>query len=235
MVEFIYIPSGSDRIHSYSATPDEPNGCCIVLGSAVWGLNFDMVDFAECYAALGYTVLAPNLFWREVPEHAIDYDFTQVEFVHGLAERGSDDEGMSDLRAAGEFLRTQKGCSKVGMLGWCYGGRLACRLAVETTFESCIGVYPTFLEKHLGIAGTISRPLTIHIPENDAFASADAPKIIPAAFKDDPMVETFVYSNAGHGFDFAPPHRFANHAAARLCDSRIIRFFDKTLLGADGA
>lgn len=231
MGDFFYMDSGSDRIHSYLARPEKSNGAGLVLGSAVWGLNFDLIDFAECYASLGYTVLAPNLFWRIEKEHGIDYDFERMPFVHGLAESGSNSEGLADIRAACAHLKNVENCNKVGVMGWCYGGRLACLAATENTFDACIGTYPTFFEKHLDIAGDLKVPLNLHLPELERYGTVeDAIDRIVAAFRDDPMVESFVYPEAEHGFDFSPPHPYAHHRSSRLCDSRVIRFLDRELL-----
>ncbi len=37
-------------------------------------------------------------------------------------------------------------------MGWCYGGRIVCLAAIEASFDLCVGMYPTWLEKHLYIA-----------------------------------------------------------------------------------
>lgn len=236
MGEFIHLASGDKSIHTYLARPAKPNGCGIVLGCAVWGLNFDLVNFAECYAELGYTVLAPNLFWRLQPEHAIDYDFDQMPFAHSLAQSGSNDEGLQDFRLACAELKGKYGCKRVAVVGWCYGGRIACLAAIEKTFDACIGIYPTYLEKHLDIADRVQVPMNIHLPELERYGTVDnVIERMTEAFADSPLVESFVYPGAEHGFDFAPPHPYGNHASSRLCDSRVIRFLDRTLLRQEGA
>src|SRR5215213_2343249 len=157
MGEFRQIPTDSGTIRCYVALPEYPTGCGIVLASSVWGLNSDLRAVADGYAALGYAVIAPNLFWRLTPELEMEYDFSQFDEIVKYADSGSDAEGLVDLRTCTAELG-KLGCSRVAAVGWCYGGRLVCLAATEPTFDLTVAMYPTYLEKHLDIADKLVRP-----------------------------------------------------------------------------
>jgi len=231
MGDFERIPSGDGQMRSYFALPTKPNGCGIVLGSSVWGLNSDLTAVADGYAALGYAVVAPNLFWRLDPEHGMEYDFSRFDKIAKYADVGSDAEGLVDLASAKDALLARSGCKRIAAIGWCYGGRIVCLAAMDKTFDLCVGMYPTWLEKHLYIAERLVRPLSLHLPELERFGTVeDAVERSVAAFANHPQIECFLYPGVEHGFDFGPSHPYANHAAARLCDNRVALSLDRVLI-----
>jgi carboxymethylenebutenolidase len=228
---FEFIPSGEGRMQTYFALPTKPNGCGIILGSSVWGLNSDLRAVADGYAALGYAVAAPNLFWRLEAEHAMEYDFSKFDKIVHFADSGSDAEGIIDMRNVNRALEERSGFNRSAAIGWCYGGRIVCLAAMDTDYDLCVGMYPTWLEKHLYIAERMVRPMSLHLPEKERFGTVeDAVERMHAAFNEHPMVDCFLYPDVEHGFDFAPPHPYANHAAARLCDNRVVLSLDRVLL-----
>ncbi len=231
MGEYRDVPSDGGRMRSYFALPDSPNGCGIVLASSVWGLNSDLRAVADGYAALGFSVVAPNLFWRLTDDHGEEYDFSKFDDVVKYADSGSDSEGLVDLRSAKAELAARSGCRRVAAIGWCYGGRVVCLAATEETFDLTAAMYPTYLEKHLDIAGRLARPMALHLPEVERFGTVeDAVDRMVAAFKGNALVRTYLYHGVNHGFDFAPPHPYADHAASRLCDNRVALCLDRVLV-----
>jgi carboxymethylenebutenolidase len=231
MGEFHEITSEAGTMRGYFALPEKPNGCGIVLGSSVWGINSDLKAVADGYAALGYAVVAPNLFWRLTPEDGMEYDFSRFDIVLKYADSGSDPEGLVDFRNAKAELVRRSGCKRIAVIGWCYGGRVACLAAMEEIFDLSIAMYPTFLEKHLYIADKLKHPLMLHLPEVERFGTVeDAVERMVHAFKDRPEVRTYLYPGVNHGFDFAPPHPYGDHAAARLCDNRVALCLDSILV-----
>jgi carboxymethylenebutenolidase len=211
--------------------PKNPNGAGIVLASAVWGINSDICALADGYAAIGYAVAIPNLFWRQEPDHRMEYDLSRMPFVTKLADSGSDAEGLSDLKATKEQLAVRSGAKRFATLGWCYGGRIVGLAAATDMFELCVAMYPTFFEKHVTVAPKVIRPLSLHLPEVERFGTVeDAVERIVHAFANHKLAESFVYPNVNHGFDFAPPHPYSNHAAARLCDQRVILALDRVVV-----
>jgi len=217
-------------MRGYFALPTRPNGCGIVLGSSIWGINSDLRAVADGYASFGYAVVAPNLFWRRTDIDGTEYDVAKFDTVVKFVEGQTDAESADDMRRAKAELARRAGSRRHASIGWCYGGRIACREAAETTYDLCIGIYPTYLDKHLDLAQRLARPLIVHLPENEKYTSIeDSVRRTAAAFDHGALARSFVYPGAAHGFDFAPPHPHGNHAAARLCDARVALALDRVL------
>jgi carboxymethylenebutenolidase len=231
MGEFHVIDATGGAMRGYFALPQKPNGGSIVLGSSIWGLNSDLRAVADGYAELGFAVVAPNLFWRKTEVDGTEYDPSKFDIVVKYADTGSDTDSMDDMRHARAELVRRAGCKRVAAIGWCYGGRIACREAVNTTYDLCIGIYPTYIDKHLAMAGRIQRPMILNLAANEKYTSFDdSISRTCAAFAGDPLVHCHVYADAEHGFDFAPPHAHSNHYAARLCDIRTVLALDRVLV-----
>jgi len=231
MGEFHAIDANGGQMRGYFALPERANGGGIVLGCSIWGINSDLRAVADGYASLGYAVVAPNLFWRKTDIDGTEYDPAKFDTIVGFADTGSDTESMEDMRRAKAELVRRSGCRRVAAIGWCYGGRIACREAVSTTYDLCVGNYPTYIDKHLAMAGRIVRPMVLNLAANEKYTSIDhSIKCTVGAFAGDPLVRAYVYDNAEHGFDFAPPHHHSNHYAARLCDLRTMLALDRVLV-----
>ena len=52
---------------AYLALPSNQRGHGIVLLQEIFGVNQDMRSIADWYAARGFVVLCPDLFWRQEP------------------------------------------------------------------------------------------------------------------------------------------------------------------------
>ena len=231
MGEFHAIDAEGGAMRGYFALPEQPNGAGIVLGSAIWGINSDLCAVADGYAALGFAVVAPNLFWRKTATDGTEYDVSKFETVVKFAETSSDTESMDDMRRAKAELARRSGCNRVAAIGWCYGGRIACLEAVNPTYDLSVGIYPTYIDKHLAMAGRVVRPMMLHLAGNEKYTSIDdSISRTVGAFAGDKLVRCYIYPGAEHGFDFAPPHAHSNHYAARLCDIRTVLALDRVLV-----
>lgn len=213
------------------ALPHKHNGAAVVLSMSVWGLNEDLTAIVNYYAALGYAVIAPNLFWRLGGPHAVEYDFGKLADIKLKMDASSDEVGALDLIAARDHLASRIGFNRVGLIGWCYGGRIACMFSSQTEFDAVIGVYPTNLETCLELAEGMRTPTQIHLAELEQFASVeDAVDRIVETYRPLSLADCHVYPGVQHGFDFGPPHIAFNHPAARLCDTRSALYFEHKLL-----
>jgi carboxymethylenebutenolidase len=234
MGEFHVIDADGGPMRGYFALPEKPNGGGIVLGLSIWGINSDLRAIADGYAALGFAVVAPNLFWRMTDIDGIEYDPSKFDTIVKFAD-SSDTGSMDDMRRARAELMRRSGCARVAAIGWCYGGRIACLEAVHPVYDLCIGIYPTYIDKHLDMAGHFARPMILNLAGNEKYTSIDdSTNKTVAAFAGDPLVRSYVYPGAAHGFDFAPPHAHSNHYAARLCDMRTALALDRVLVRGEG-
>ena len=89
-----------------------------------WGLNDNIRAMARRFAGEGYLVLAVDLYEGKVattPEAA-------MAAMQGAMERPA--RLMENLRQARGYLATQGGATKIGVVGWCFGGGWALETAL---------------------------------------------------------------------------------------------------------
>lgn len=230
MGKFISISDNRGPVPAWLSLPSNPNGRGLVAAMPIWGLNADLRKWADFMADLGYAVIAPNLFWRWASDLAVEYDFSRIEEVADVMGRNTDEQGVEDLYRGGEELGRLARVDGIGVVGWCYGGRLACLTGIDGRFDSIVAYYPTILETRLDIAGRLKAPLCLHLPEIEEYATrSDAIERIAEAFAGQPDVKIFDYPAVKHGFAFSPPHPNFDAPAARLADVRTALFLQETM------
>src|SRR5476651_2142433 len=72
--QWIDIDSADGTFGAYLAIPHTGKGPGIVLLQEIFGVNEHIRSVAEQYAADGYLVIAPDLFWRSGPRIELGYD-----------------------------------------------------------------------------------------------------------------------------------------------------------------
>ena len=117
---------------------------------------------------------------------------------------------------------------KVGVVGFCMGGRVAYLAAARTDCDASVGYYGARIDASLNEAHAIARPLLLHFAEQDHFISAEARSKIHAALDGNAHVTIFDYAGVDHGFATTRSQRRDN-AAAELADGRTDAFFAEHL------
>ncbi len=217
---------------AYLALPKHGKGPGLVVIQEIFGVNPWLRAVADAAAAQGYVAMAPDLFWRLKPGIELDSD-KEDEFKKGVGYLQRFDEalGIGDLEATVAALRAHPSCTgKVGSLGYCIGGRLAFLLACRSDTDANAGYYGVNIQAALGEAANITKPLLLHIAENDKFVPAAAQRQIREGLKDNPRVTIHSYPDADHGFARSGSHAYQK-AAADLANSRTADFFRHTLRG----
>lgn len=110
----------------------------IILVHEKWGLNDTVVAEAERLAREGYRVLAVDLFEGAVAMNE--------ENAATIVEQVDANRALANLKAAEAFLREQ-GSSRIGVVGWDFGGGQALRYAVadEVDVDAVVVYYPSTL------------------------------------------------------------------------------------------
>ena len=151
---------------AYAAGPPAARAGIVVV-QEIFGVNAGVRAVADGWAAAGYAVLAPDLFWRSEPGVALDADDpAQLERAYALMNAFDRDLGIADIAASIAALRTQ-GCARVGVVGYCLGGLLAYLAAARTDSDATVGYYGVMLDKFLGEQHAIGKPLLLHIALRD--------------------------------------------------------------------
>ena len=203
MGEKITFPAfdGDAQIPGYMAKPDGPSRAAIIVVPEIFGVNAGIRQKCEAWAELGYTALAPDIFWRIAPGVELDSDVPeQMQEALGYFGQYDPDLGVQDMEAAIRFLRGHEGISKVGLVGFCLGGRLAYMAATRTDVDAAVGYYGVMIDQMLGEAHAIANPLMLHIPTADHFVGPDAQKAIHEALDPHSRVTLHDYVGLDHGF-----------------------------------
>ena len=202
MSEVMIDAADGGRFSAYVAKPKVTPAGGLVVIQEIFGVNAVMREQCDWYASQGFLAVCPDLFWRQQPGVQLT-DKTEAEWNKAFAlMNGMDqDKAVEDLKAALAWVRGQDGCTgKAGSVGYCLGGRLAFMMATRSDADANVGYYGVGLEGLLGEAGKISKPLLLHIAENDKFSSPDKRDAVVAGVKDNRWVTAKVYPGMDHAF-----------------------------------
>lgn len=220
----IHSLDGSGDFAAYRADPEgSPRGAIIVI-QEVFGVNEGIRRKCDYWASKGYVAFAPDLFWRLDPGIQLDPDVPN-EFQRGLDLFGKfdQDKGIEDIEATIRAARAAIG-TKVGVTGYCLGGRLAYMTAARTDSDATVGYYAVGVDGLLGEKHAIARPLLLHIAGNDGFVPPEVQAKMHEGLDDHPRVTLYDYPGEDHGFATEMGNRRSD-AAAQLADSRTEAFF----------
>ena len=217
---------GKGRFDTYVAEPASTPRAAIVVIQEIFGVNAGIRSKCDRLAADGYLALAPDLFWQIAPGVELDPDVTdQMQRALDLMGQFDQDAGIRDTEAT---IRTARGMladgGKVGVVGYCLGGRLAFMTAARTDVDASVGYYGVGIDGLLGEAHAIAHPVLLHIPQEDHFVDKDAQARMHAGLDDHPKVTLFDYPGEDHGFATEFGQRRSDESA-QLADQRTASFF----------
>jgi len=118
-------------IDAYYAAPKNagPATPGVVVVMHIWGVDTQIRDTVRRLAKAGYRAIAPNLYSGLGAPNGDGADDYRA-FVPKAGEL-SDSQVDADLAAGAEYLRRNAGEAKIGVTGFCLGGSIALRQAVD--------------------------------------------------------------------------------------------------------
>lgn len=220
---------GDAQFEAYCAKPARTPRAAIVVIQEIFGVNAGIRRKCDTLANAGYLAIAPDLFWRLRPGIQLDPDVPdQMQEALGLMGRFDQDAGIRDIQAAIQTARQAVGGGKVGVVGYCLGGRLAFMSAARTDTDASVGYYGVGIDTLLDEKNAIAHPVLLHVPEEDHFVDKDAQARMHAGLDDHPKVSLYDYPGEDHGFAAEFGARRSD-TAARLADERTSAFFAEHL------
>jgi carboxymethylenebutenolidase len=193
---------GSGTFRGYLSLPASGSGPGLVIAQEIFGVNKTMRDVADYYAEEGYAVLVPDIFWRQEPNVELGYTPEDWQRAFGFYQGFDEAKGVDDIQTAITALRGRPEVSnkKVGVLGFCLGGKLAYLAATRTDADVAVGYYGVGIDAALAEADNIKKPLVLHIAELDKFCPPEARDKIVKALSGRPNITLYQYAGQDHAF-----------------------------------
>lgn len=216
---------GAAAFPAYVAKPEgTPRGAIIVI-QEIFGVNPGIRKKADDWASQGYLAVAPDVFWRQEPGIELDADVPE-EFQKAIEYmmKHDFDLGIQDIEATIHWIRRDAGVAKVGLVGFCMGGKIAYQAAARTDVDASVGYYAVGVDQMLNESHAIANALLLHVPTADGFVPPEAQKAMHEGLDGNPHVTIFDYEGLDHGFaDTFGARR--DDAGAQLADQRTADFF----------
>jgi carboxymethylenebutenolidase len=194
----VYATVNGREISGYLAYPASAEGGlpAVLVFHEWWGLNDNIRSMADQLAGQGYVALAADLYGGQAA--------AQPEAARALMEQALKDKDAmgQNLRQAHAYLKEQIKATRVGTIGWCFGGgvSLQAALAVPDGVDATVIYYG-----HVGGDAEALKPLKA--PVLGIFGGADqgipveSVKAFEAALKGlGKPVTIHIYDGAGHAF-----------------------------------
>ncbi len=221
--QWIEIDSDEGTFGAYLAIPHTRKGPGIVLIQEIFGVNEHIRSVAEQYAADGYLVIAPDLFWRNGHRIELGYDEAGWKRAVELMNATDIDKAQADIKLAIDALDAQPGLDGgIASIGYCFGGLLSYLTAANGLVEVAVAYYGGGIQNHLDRADDIEVLLLMHFGEQDSHISLEAVEKIAERFENNDNVEIVVYPDAEHGFNCSHRDSYNQRAAAEAHGNTLI-------------
>jgi carboxymethylenebutenolidase len=193
-----------------------------------------MRAIADDFAEQGFAALVPDIFWRmqRRAELGNGEDEAKREIAIDLMQRFDLAEGVNDLLAAADWLKARN-IGRVGIIGFCLGGRLAALVAAKSKdrIAAAASFYGVKLEDYLGEIAAIEVPVQFHFGAEDNQILPSTIEKVRAALdtRGGKPRDLFVYPGAQHAFYNRHRKDRFDPSAHKLARERTLAFFRRAL------
>jgi carboxymethylenebutenolidase len=236
--ERVTFASGADRVGGELFAPRESPAPGVVVIHDVWGLTDLYRGFGRKLADAGFAALSLDLYARgDRPGSPADMPGV-MRFLHELP----DARVLADIQAAVDYLaaRPEVGGGRVGLTGFCMGGKYAFLAASHCRGLSAVAPWYGMLraasldaanpEHALDALSRLRAPVLALFGADDALIpQSDVDELRRRVHDQSLPVEVVVYRGAGHAFaNEARPETYRPEAASDGW-RRVLAFFGKHL------
>ncbi|QKG24631.1 carboxymethylenebutenolidase [Actinomadura verrucosospora] len=193
------VPDGEFRLHVW--TPESGRGPGILLIQEIFGVGEYMDAVARDLTAMGYVVVAPDMFWRIEPDWTTAHSEEALPEGLSMVSRFDWDKGPDDVEAALEALKgLPEVDGRVGVLGFCFGGTLAYLLATRAEADAVVSFYGSGVPAALGALDAVRSPLQFHFGGADDYIPREDVAAVERAVAGRDRMEIHVQEDGGHAF-----------------------------------
>jgi carboxymethylenebutenolidase len=233
---------GGDQINAYQALTGEGGarpGVLVIHHLPGW--DSPTKEITRRFAANGYNAICPNLYARE----GLDVDPDDAAAAARAKGGVPDEQFLGDARGAIDALRALPNSNgKVGVIGYCSGGRQSFLTAVSLPVDAAVDCYGAFVtgvipegfplrvSPIVDRTGSLGCPLLGLFGVEDKFPDPEQVAELEAALiAHGKTYEFHSYEGAGHAF-FATDRPSFRPEAALDGWQRIFSWFESYLTGA---
>ena len=211
----------NETYDGYLASPSgEAKAPGILLITAIFGIDDEMKELSNAFAADGFVVSVPDIFWRVMPGPTAD-----MEKAFDRYGKFDPDQGMLDIEDLIKDLKARPRCNgKVAVLGFCFGGRYAHLAAARLGVDAAGAYHGTAIGQHLDETGKIECPVSYHFGDSDPVVPMDEVEAIRKSYAGHDNAEIAVYEGASHNFSM-PYKEGYDEAAATASRAAVLRCF----------
>lgn len=196
--EVVYASFDGAGVKGYLARPKGAAGPLpgLIVIQEWWGLNDNVRAMTDKLAGEGYVALAVDLYEGKLG--------TTADEARALMEKSLGDfpRLMSHLAQARSYLAKEAKATKIGSLGWCFGGAMSLQgaIALGDDLDAVVVYYGSTVTDPKELA-KISAPLLGLFGGADTGIPLDGVRTMEAELAELGKAATIVvYDGAGHGF-----------------------------------
>ena len=188
---------GGDEISAYLAQPmgDGPFGGVVVIHHMP-GWDRWSKEVTRTFAAAGYLAICPNLHEREGKGASPGDSAAAVRAAGGVP----DERLVGDVDGAARHLRSLPSSNgRLGVIGYCSGGRQSFLAACKLPFDFCVDSYGR-IEHAADVAGLRGPLLLILASDDEKITGWAFSELLPALNHAKRRVDVQVYPGVRHAF-----------------------------------
>ncbi|MDQ8021100.1 MAG: dienelactone hydrolase family protein [Moraxellaceae bacterium] len=224
--ERVSFPGAGGDLRGYLTYPKTATGKlpAVIVIPENRGLNPHNEDVARRLALAGYLVLAVD-YLTPVGGTPADEDRAR-ELISKLDPA----QVLGNSQAAVQYLKAHaRSTGKVGVVGFCWGGREANRLAASGADIGGAVAYYGAVPANLAEVPNIKAPLLLHYAGTDENVNKGWPGYEAALKAAGKKYEAHIYEGGIHGFNNETSAARYNETLAKLAWQRTLDFFAKNL------
>jgi len=215
----VQIPTSDGQIPAYRAMPLKGRRFPVTLVvQEIFGVHEHIKDTCRRFAKLGYMAIAPEMYARQGDVSGMS---NIQEIISKVVSKVPDAQVMSDLDATVAYAeKSRKGdTSKLGITGFCWGGRIVWLYAAHSPklkagvawYGRLVGQASEATPKHpVDVAAQLKAPvLGLYGEEDQGIPVSTVEQMREAVKKAGKTAEIVVYPKGPHGFhaDYRPSYR----------------------------
>jgi len=166
----------------------------VVMIHEWWGLNDNIKEMARLLADQGYVVFAVDLYGGKVATES-----GQAGEL-ATAVRNNPEQAITVMQAAVDYLKTNENVSRIGSIGWCFGGGQSPNLSLGEPLDATV-IYYGQLTDDKNELDKIAGPVLGIFGAQDTSIPVEAVNGFEAALNELGIKNDInIYDNVGHAF-----------------------------------